>query len=166
MKPSNGVPDRIFGRVKRYEDEDKLLGAKSYGVGLGSWKVQEPDHWIFEGTGLKKGDSIPDLVGWEYHGLPVANLPGLKILATGDMQFRDYKPEETYAAVIYDGPKGNFVFDASTCWWSMPLSKPPLYAEKLNPDGAYDTHPISFAKGDERVRRMTENLFNRVTGKK
>jgi hypothetical protein len=27
----------------------------------------------------------------------------------------DEKPEE-YAAVIYDGPRDNFVFKAATCW--------------------------------------------------
>ena len=30
----------------------------------------KPDHWIFAGTGMKKGDRIPGLVGWEYHGDP------------------------------------------------------------------------------------------------
>ena len=28
----------------------------------------QPEHWIFEGTGMKKGDRIRGLVGWEYHG--------------------------------------------------------------------------------------------------
>ena len=29
-----------------------------------------PEHWLFEGTGMKKGDSIKGLVGWEWHGDP------------------------------------------------------------------------------------------------
>jgi hypothetical protein len=70
-----------------------------------------------------------------------------------------------YASTIYEWPKGNFVFDAATCWWNMLLSKPPLYQEKLNPNGAYKGHLVDFSKGDVRVQKMTENLFNKVTGK-
>src|SRR6266542_2282355 len=71
LKPDgNGVANRVTGRTQRYQDEEKLLGAKSYGVGLADWKCTAPEHWLFKGTGMKKGDSIKDLVGWEYHGFP------------------------------------------------------------------------------------------------
>jgi hypothetical protein len=59
-----------MGRVQRFKDEEKLMGAKSYGVGLGDWTCIEPEHWLFKGTGMTKGDHIKDLVGWEYHGFP------------------------------------------------------------------------------------------------
>ena len=32
--------------------------------GGGDWVCEKPDHWIFDGTGMKKGDSIPGLIGW------------------------------------------------------------------------------------------------------
>ena len=38
--------------------------------GGGDWIVVKPEHWIFDGTGMKKGDRIPGLIGWEYHGDP------------------------------------------------------------------------------------------------
>ena len=38
--------------------------------GGGDWIVAKPEHWIFAGTGMKKGDRIPGLIGWEYHGDP------------------------------------------------------------------------------------------------
>jgi hypothetical protein len=47
-----------------------------------------------------------------------------------------------YATTIYDGPKNNFVFNAATCWWSMPLAKTPCYQNPVN-SGV----PINFAKG-------------------
>lgn len=161
FKPDGkGIPNRVFGRIQRYKDEDKLLGGKSYGVGLASWKCDMPDHWIFDGTGMKKGDTIKDLVGWEYHGFPLANNPGMKVVATGPMIESD--SGALYASTIYDGPKGNFVFDAATCWWNMLLSTPPLFPKTLNPYGAYHGHPIDFTKPDTRVQRMTENLLNRA----
>ncbi|MEO8765246.1 MAG: N,N-dimethylformamidase beta subunit family domain-containing protein [Ginsengibacter sp.] len=164
LKPDGkGMPNRVIGRIERYKDEEKLLGAKSYGVGLGDWTCDAPEHWLFAGTGMKKGDFIKDLVGWEYHGYPLGKQPGIKVLATGPMVSREDSTD--YAATIYEMPKGNFVFDAATCWWNMSLSTPPLYQEKLNPNGAYHGHPVNFSEGDFRVQKMTENLFNRVINK-
>ena len=51
--------------------------------GGGDWTCSHPGHWIFAGTGMKKGDAIPGLVGWEYHGQPATEIPGLEIVAEG-----------------------------------------------------------------------------------
>ncbi len=164
LKPdSKATPGRVMGRIERFKDEEKLMGGKSYGVGLGDWTCVLPAHWIFKNTGMKKGDIIKDLVGWEYHGYPLGNQPGMQVLATGPMIEKE--DSTVYATTIYETPRGNFVFDAATCWWNMPLSMPPIYQEKLNPNGAYKGHLVNFSKGDVRVQRMTENLFNRVIRK-
>ena len=139
------------------------MGGKSYGVGLGDWTCVAPEHWLFEGTGMKKGDKIKDLVGWEYHGFPIGNQPGITVLATGPMIEKE--DSVVYATTIYETPKGNFVFDAATCWWNMPLSVPPLFPNNLNPNSAYKGHPVDFSKGDVRVQRMTENLLKRIISK-
>jgi hypothetical protein len=156
---SKGNSDRIMGRIERFKDEEKLMGGKSYGVGIGNWACVAPEHWLFAGTGMKKGDYIKDLVGWEYHGFPIGKQPGIKVLATGPMI--DKEDSTVYAATIYETPRGNFVFDAATCWWPMPLSTPPLYQTVTNPNGAYKGHPIYFKK-DVRVQKMTENLFRKT----
>jgi hypothetical protein len=65
---SSGAPNRIIFRGGPY--------------GGGDWTFTKPEHWIFEGTGVKKGDRIPGLVGWEYHGDPAA-IPGLEVVAAG-----------------------------------------------------------------------------------
>ena len=57
-------------------------GASSRFNGGGDWTVVKPNHWMFKGTGMKKGDAIPGIVGWEHHGAP-AKLPGLEIVAEG-----------------------------------------------------------------------------------
>lgn len=93
-------------------------------------------------------------------GISIGNQPGIKVLATGPMISKE--DSTVYAATIYVTPKGNFVFDASTCWWNMPLSTQTLYQEKLNPNGAYHGHLIEFKKSDFRVQKMTENLLNKV----
>ena len=59
-----------------------------------------------------------------------------------------------YTATLYPGPKGNFVFNAATCWWADGLSEPPGYVRP----SAY-TSP----KGpDARAQRITANILNRM----
>src|SRR5262249_43422441 len=109
---------------------------------------------VFAGSGMKNGDGVPGLVGWEWHGDP-AEIPGLEILATGKLKSRD--TEASYTATIYPGPKNNFVFNSATIWWSDGLSAPPGY---LHPsaDGAKPKGP------DARIRRITINLLERMRG--
>jgi hypothetical protein len=56
---------------------NELIGAHSTGVVTGGadWTCVLPDHWLFAGTGMKMGDGVPGLVGWEWHGDP-APIPG------------------------------------------------------------------------------------------
>ena len=65
-------------------DESLIIGARTVtpANGGGDWTCTQPDHWIFEGTGMKSGESIPGLVGWEHHGAP-AEIPGLEVVAEG-----------------------------------------------------------------------------------
>ena len=87
---SSGVANRILTRAGRYggirpaekaymadlpveaPNEATLIGAQTVSPfnGSGDWIVIQPDHWLFAGTGMKKGDRIPGLVGWEFHGQP------------------------------------------------------------------------------------------------
>lgn len=151
-----GAPFRSFARHRRFEDEHELMGAKSYGSGYGDWKVTNPEHWVFEGTGVQAGDTIPGLIGWEYHGAPFKAIEGLEVLAhselhgVGNPDVGDGK----HAATIYPGPLGNWVFNAGTIWWAEALSSPPghipatgTYGRVLGPD--------------PRVQQMTRNLIQR-----
>ena len=165
LEPSTGgQPHRVFGRFEGRGDDDdmsdeqQLMGSSSYGVGLGDWVVTAPEHWLFTGTGMKAGDRVPGLVGWEYHGPPLKDDPTLVVVATAkvlSMSGVEQKPE--FAAVAYDGPKGNVVFNAGTCWWSMVLSSPPGFA---NPPGK------DFTRDDPRVQQITKNLLARMIGGK
>ena len=66
----------------RGPDEGYLMGARNVKPenGGGDRIVTLPKHWMFRGTGMKQGDRIPGLVGWECHGDPPADIPGLEIV--------------------------------------------------------------------------------------
>jgi hypothetical protein len=109
------------------------LGGVSYRHGGGWWDgpratsgflVQQPDHWVFEGTGLARGQafgqhSVPPLVGYECDGAPldafdratgIATLsawadedgtpPGYDLLAAGplDARWQERPPRARHAA--------------------------------------------------------------------
>jgi hypothetical protein len=122
-------------------------------VGLGDWIVSTPGHWIYEGTGVKAGDVIPNIIGWEYHGRPLLDDPTLVVLGGARFRKQDEDEHGPHAATMYYGPKGNFVFNAGTCWWSMALSTPP---------GCTNPPDVDFTTTDARVQRITKNLFDRV----
>jgi hypothetical protein len=176
---SRGLANRVFGRIdhfgppenperKKFDSMDRLphqspneatlIGARSTGsiTGGADWVCSMPDHWLFEMTGMRLGNAIPGLVGWEWHGDPaVGIIPGLEIVSTGATRpSPDAPPNGQYSATLYPGPKGNIVFNAATCWWADGLSSPPGYM-----------HPKAYTepKGpDPRVDRITSNLLGRI----
>lgn len=139
----------------RGPDEGLLMGARNIRPvnGGGDWIVTKPDHWIFAGTGVKQGDSIPGLIGWEFHGQP-ADIPGLEVVAGGTAWQGGVNPSN-WTATIYPGPKGNFVFNAATIFWAQGLSSPPghtlPWSHWSRPHGP-----------DPRVQQITRNLLDRA----
>ena len=151
---------REFEQMKSLEHKrpyaNELVGAHSTGpvTGGADWVCTRPDHWIYANSGMKSGDRIPGLIGWEFHGDP-AKLPGLEIVATGPTQSAPGKPNGgIYTATVYPGPHGNVVFNAATCWWADGLSAPPGYVRPK----VY-TEP----KGpNHRVQQITKNVLQRM----
>lgn len=139
----------------RGPDEGLLMGARNVEPvnGGGDWIIAKPDHWIFEGTGVRQGDSIPGLIGWEYHGQP-ADIPGLEVVASGTAWQGGINPQQ-WTATIYPGPKGNYVFNAATIFWAQGLSSPPghtlPWSHWSRPHGP-----------DPRVQQITRNLLARA----
>ena len=124
------------------------------GIGAGDWTCAMPDHWLFAGTGMKKGDSVPGLLGWEWHGAPRMDLPGMNVVAEGDA-LTNGKKVGRYAATLYDGPQGNIVFNAATIWWANGLSSPPGHKNPVR-------HGVAQQGPDDRVQQITHNLFQRM----
>lgn len=135
---------------------NELVGAHSTGpvTGGADWVCALPEHWVFAGTGMNRGDGIPGLVGWEWHGDP-APIPGLEVVATAPTQSAPGKPNGgQFTATVYPGPRGNFVFNAATCWWADGLSAPPGYVRPS---------VYTIPKGpDARVQQITRNVLERM----
>lgn len=139
----------------RGPDEGLLMGARNIRPvnGGGDWVITKADHWIFEGTGVKNGDTIPGLVGWEFHGEP-PEIEGLEVVAAGTALSGAVTPSN-WTATIYPGPKDNFVFNAATIFWCQDLASPPghmlPWSHWSRPHGP-----------DARVQRITKNLMDRA----
>jgi hypothetical protein len=141
---------------ERGPDEGYLIGARNVEPvnGGGDWVAARPEHWIFDGSGMKKGERIPGLVGWEYHGDPPADLPGLEVVAEGTAWVGGTKPQH-WTATVYRGPRGSVVFNAATIFWAQGLSSPPghmlPWSHWSRPHGP-----------DARVQRITANVLRRA----
>ena len=174
QKSADGRPSRIISREGVYggiygdmgeflklpfamegPKANRLMGAHSvYPFNGGDdWICTRPRHWMFEGTGMKQGDRIPGLVGWEFHGDP-ADIAGLEVVAEGDALSSGVKPSH-WTATIYPGPRRNFVFNAATIWWAQGLATPPGHVLPWS-------HFVRPHGPDRRVQRITHNLLRRA----
>jgi hypothetical protein len=155
LPSTDGRPNRVMRRAgSEFQGEQELMGGSSYGVGFTDWTCDKPEHWVFEGTRMKKGDKVPQLVGWEYHGPPLGKHPDLVVLSEGPVYGANGELHKgTYATTIYTAPKGNLVFDAATCWWNMVLSSPPGFQNPPRKD---------FSADDARIQRITKNILDRM----
>jgi hypothetical protein len=128
----HGALDHWWPRTGAHRPEDALAGV-SYRHGGGWWDgprrtggfvVTEADHWVFAGTGLRRGDVFgkdtwPPLVGYECDGAPLDRFdetsgaavlspeaqrngtpPGFRVLAAGllDASWQELPPRETHSA--------------------------------------------------------------------
>ncbi len=176
---SRGRPDRVITRAGSYgplrddelasyaslfaglkdrgPDERWIIGARSVVPfnGGGDWTCTNPGHWIFTGTGMQQGESIPGLVGWEHHGEPDLSRKGLEVVAAGPIWSGGTR-EGRYTATIFPGPRDNFVFNAATIFWAQGLSSPPGHM----PPWSHWSRPHG---PDSRVQRITRNLLERAS---
>ena len=114
-------------------DEGQLIGARTVVPfnGVRRLDLHQSRPLDLRGHGHERGDRIPGLVGWEYHGEP-ADIPGLEVVGEGTVLSNvQYAPAAArplgnlsghWTATIYPGPKGNFVFNASTIFWAQGLA--------------------------------------------
>src|SRR2546427_3052081 len=106
--------------------EQSLLGSMHRGYFTGNsgypWRVAAASSWIFAGTNLKKGDSLPGLVGYEYDSVlsdyPVP--PGDIIVASSPVNGIG-RPKDLAQSTVYTAKSGARVFNASTIQWSVGL---------------------------------------------
>lgn len=144
------VSDPVPGSTVRFRDppnvqpEDRLFGAMYDGWQFIPYPlvVTRPEHWLFEGTGLTRGDTLPGLVGYEFDrvmpgGPPVDISMDSPVLTVQGVPNRSHVVDRML-------PGGTLVFSSGTIYWSLALSQ-------ATPD-----------RYDARVVRMTENVLERA----
>ncbi len=158
--PATGAPETVLRRRAMFtKREAAIMGvANGYAVvGDDDWRCEDPGHWLFDHTGMKRGDGIRNLVGWETHTILGTGLRAHRVVGTGriPLWIRGL-PLGNYPwySTIHEGPRGNAVFAASTIYWGLGLARPPVplaghaYLSRVDPD--------------PRVATMTGNLLARA----
>src|SRR5207302_457515 len=135
--------------------EQQLMGVQFSGqIDISSprapYVVTNSSSWVYQGTGLADGDSIPSIVGYEMDS-SMSSAP-LPTSVAGTYQVLSRSPfVDSFSGTtgianssIYQAPSGAWVFGAGTTSWSWGLDL----------DGVVDP----------RIQRMTANLLNRFLG--
>ncbi|HYR27941.1 MAG TPA: N,N-dimethylformamidase beta subunit family domain-containing protein, partial [Thermoanaerobaculia bacterium] len=85
--------------------------------------IDNPDHWVFANTGLKKGDVLKGLLGYEVDAIVGrASPPGLIRLAHSPFVSADNETG-TSDMTIYTARSGAIVFATGTIQWSWGLDE-------------------------------------------
>lgn len=106
--------------------EDRVLGTMYIGIPEKAVPlvVTNPNHWLYKGTGLKKGDEIPGVVGGEVDGF--YKLPGGEVIAASPLMLYGQKRDAT--VVWYVKPTGRKAFSVGTFYWNWFLD--PIHHQK------------------------------------
>jgi hypothetical protein len=140
--PLAGTPQQTgrFRDAPINRPEEELVGTmyESWMLFGQSWAVRDPGHPMYEGTGLNAGDTIPQLVGYEYDRTFELDTPSpVEVVARSPLVDAEGRPGYS-EATIYTAPSGALVFGAGSIYWPRGLDGP---------------------LRDARVERMTANLF-------
>jgi len=110
------------------------------------WVVAR-DHWLLDGTHLRPGDRIKNLVGREYdqRGQPLTTPPGVEVIAASPVTDA-HGGHGVANTTLYRSPSGALVFSAGTVYWPCALAQNSLVY-------------------DPRVGQITANLLNRFLQK-
>ena len=119
--------------------------------------VSNAGHWIYAGTGLADGSTIPGIVGYEADGYnchyPAPASSSYTVV--GDSPFTDGDGyTEPSTATIYRAPSGAWVFYAATVAWSWALDRSRPAPDEGLPNGWVDP----------RIQQTTKNILDGFGG--
>jgi N,N-dimethylformamidase beta subunit-like protein len=129
--------------------EQTLVGVQSEGqVAWGNnagYVVINSSSWAYAGAGVKDGDTVPGIVGYEMDrlmpGYPAPNSANQTLLSWSPYVNWNGNPYYSNSS-LYQAPSGAWVFGAGTLSWSWGLD------------------PWDNTNGDPRLRRLTANVLN------
>jgi hypothetical protein len=114
-----------------------------------AYVVKNASNWIYAGTGVANGDTIPGIVGYETdryvnsYPAPTATA-GSYVLLSSSPYLTSRGTTDYEQSSIYQAPSGAWVFAAGTIQWGWGLS---------NTDDS--------SNADPRLQRMTANILDR-----
>ena len=105
--------------------------------------VSQPDHWVYEGTGVEAGDTLGHIVGieWDVVFDNGVSPPGIEVLSRSYALHEHGYTMPAHSSVYYPTPT-SFVFAAGTITWARGLSEPGV--------------------AEPRVQRVTQNILRRA----
>jgi hypothetical protein len=112
--------------------------------------VDAPNHWVFGGTGLKKGSALPGLLGYEVDAMSGIGPPGIERLAHSPFTDQGASRRVRYADMtLYTADSGAFVFATGSIQWSWGLDD-------------YNAPVWHKARASEAARQVTRNVLDRM----
>jgi hypothetical protein len=114
--------------------------------------------WLFAGTGITTGTSIPGIVGYELDRTTSLTPPGTHVIGGGSTPCMSAAPgepvpgpgDDVAQSTLYAAPSGAIVFDSGTLGWELGLEPVP----SASPDAPRSP--------DRRVVAMTRNVLDHV----
>ena len=163
---SSGVPERVIACYKSNQDQDPQHGVTArfrddpsarpenalIGVMYNTWMlvpqplvVADASSWVFAGTGLANGDTLPMMVSFETDARADNGVepPGLQVLGSSPLVDAEGSPKRAIMS-YYKHPSGAEVLAAGSIGWPTGLGAP-LFA-------------------DPRVARITRTVLDRFVG--
>ncbi|SJM94461.1 cadherin-like domain-containing protein [Crenothrix polyspora] len=137
---SSNDPVKDATQTKKWRDlgraEQTLIGVQhdidGWNLGLSNQhalKLQETNHWAYNGSGLSDGNLIPYLVGYEIDNFN-PSYPKPPLLTPTSQTFIAESPYYNHSnalyksqASLYQAPSGAWVFGSGTMSWSWALAK-------------------------------------------
>ena len=148
LDPHRDAPDTTtsFGDEPYARPENELLGVQWQGWSAlqgYSFLVSAPEHWIYEGTQVKKNDSLGHVIGPEWDIVSNNGLSPAGLEIVGDsLALHEYCYLSRATATVYYPTPHSFVFAAATIGWGNGLGNARVI--------------------DARLQRVTENILLRA----
>jgi hypothetical protein len=134
--------------------EQRLLGGMSVEQQPASappapFVVTNSSHWVYQGTGLRDGDAVPGIVGYEadrrWSGEPAPPAVAGTYTRLSHSPFTTVRgASEHQESTVYQAPSGAWVFNAGSIKWSWGL---------YNDDQTF---------ADGRIQRIVANVLERM----
>jgi hypothetical protein len=153
--PDENGPTRTWRTLGANSEgaEQRFIGVQYTGIpeAPAPLVVSNPEHWVWKGTGVRKGDEIKDLVAVEADGRYASVKPAYKWRQTllSRSPFKDTstgRGDRVQNTSVCQRENGTIMFSAGTFHWPLAL--------------------VDSKVTDKRIQRATKNVFDRFLGRR